>query len=130
MLGRNDTAETVEALREHTRWIAQLQAGLAQFVNGNRLTASRPLQVRPGTVWNGSGRLVGWSLATDDAGPVRVILRDGREPGQGDVLAVLDVDPAAAATTVLGVPGVSFGEALHVETSGRLLGAVYIGGVD
>jgi len=134
---KDNSAEILEALREQTKWTASLQAGLSQFMNGNRVTGHRPITRLPSSTGgalavNGSGRLVGWSLAVDGGEPVRLLVRDGREPGQGDVLAVIDVG-AAAVTGSIGLPGVTFGEALYVERTGgagQLIGSLFLGAVD
>jgi hypothetical protein len=79
---------------------------------------------------NGGGRLVGWSLLAT-GGPVRIVLHDGRAP-DADVIAVIDLADSENQSQWMGPGGVSFTEALYVETSGTgaLTGALHIGAVD
>jgi hypothetical protein len=129
---KDDADETAAALAELAKWTAGLQSGLQQFINGNRLTAHRPVPAGGRRLaWASQGRLVGWSVRAT-GGAVLVLLRDGREDGQGDVLAVLDLADGQTETVSLGVPGVAFGEALYLERTGagQLTGSLYLGAVD
>lgn len=123
-----------EALLEVQRHTAEVAAGLAQWQNGNRLNAARPLQINGhGRLWGGRGRLVGWSVIAD-AGPVRVFVRDGREAGNGDVLAVIDLQATESETVWLGPGGISAGEGVFLDLqSGSLAalkGSIWLGAVD
>ena len=113
---------------EHVR--GTLAAGLAESVEGNRLTGARPVVAGRPLVWGGSGRLVGWSLRAT-GGPVTVTLRDSHD-ATGDIVAVVNI--ADATSQSFGVPGagVSFGEALNATASGAgvLEGAWWLGAVD
>lgn len=117
-------ADAVEAV---ARQQAGVQAGLAEFVNAQRLTAARALPADGRQLaWSGSGRLVGWSVHSDDGATLR--LRDGRE--EGAVLAVVELPPGGSSTFWMGPGGVTVTESLFLERTGPLTGAVYLGGVD
>ena len=109
---------------------SELQAGLSQFHNGNRVTGARYLPANRPLVSGGNGRLVGWSVRAA-GGPVSLTLRDGRD-GAGDVVAVLELAAGEDSTETLPGGGVSFGEALSAEVTGggALQGAFYVGAVD
>lgn len=113
---------------------AELQAGLAQFQGAQRIDGARYVDVgsRNGQLSNGRTRLVGWSVRATGAA-VAATLRNG--DALGDVVAVIDLDPAAgrpSQTHTLTGPGVSCPAGLFVETSGAgvLTGAVHLGAVD
>lgn len=113
---------------------AELTTGLAEFHNGAQLRAARPVQVgatgSTALAWVGAGRLVGWSIRAT-GGAVTVVLRDARD-ASGDILAAIELAAGAAETVWLGPGGVSFAEAVYVQTAGAgiIQGAVYLGAVD
>lgn len=114
----------VAALRE------SLTEGMGKWANGFKLNGARALQLSRAAVqpnlYNGSGRLLGWSVTVDAAagGPGLVVFRDG---DGGDVLAVLNVAPGTAETRQLGA-GVNVGQALVAQVTGAVTGAVYFQG--
>lgn len=121
-----------EALTEVQLRSAEIAAGLAQWQNGNRLTAARPLQVNGHPrLWGGSGRLVGWSVYAK-GGPVEVLIRDSRVTGAGDVLGGFNLVDGEGDKLWLGPGGVSFGEGIFLEKTGAgaLQGALWLGAVD
>jgi hypothetical protein len=115
---------------ELQRITSELQAGMAEFHNGTRLTAARYVDVGRRLAWGGAGRLVGWSVRAE-GGAVTLTLRNGRDDS-GEIMAVVQLDAANPATVWLGPGGVAFGEALYLDVTGpgQLVGAVWIGAVD
>lgn len=109
-----------------------VRAGLAETNRAVRLTGARylPLPASAQLMWGGQGRLVGWS-AQATGGPVRLVLRDGRDTS-ADVVAVVDLADGEHDRTWFGPGGVSFGEALYCERTGTggITGALYLGAVD
>ena len=121
----------VEATMAVARNTAELQAGLQQFHNGQRLTAARYLPVAGRQLAStGVGRVVGWSVrSTSSTGGATVVLRDGRND-DADPLGVIVLAAGEAQTVWLGPAGVQFSEALWLDRDGDVDGAVYLGGVD
>jgi hypothetical protein len=130
LFGENIQAALLAIPMELQRITHELQAGLAEFHNGTRLTAARYVPTTRALAWGGSGRLVGWSVRAT-GGPVTVLLRDGRD-SSGDVLAVIDLVDGEHETVSIGAGGIAFPEALFLDRSGAgvLDGAVWIGAVD
>jgi hypothetical protein len=118
------------------RWLAQMQADLAQSLGGIMLRAARAVPV--GTADGGTsmvssspGRLVGWSLreTTGSAG-FTVRLRNGTDSGQ-PLIACVAGAAGAVDTRFLAPGGVSFTEGLYVEIlSGTVEGVVYLGAAE
>jgi hypothetical protein len=112
---------------------AELSAGLAQFQAGLRIDGARYVNPGRGMLTNGRARLVGWSLRAT-GGAVAATLHNGTD-ATGDVVAVLDLDPAAgrpSQTVTLTGPGISCPAGLFIAVSGpgQLVGAVHLGAVD
>lgn len=129
-----DAERIVAQLTAAEEWRANVQAGLQQFIGSHKLTAARPLRAGAGMVNSGPCRLVGWSVQIVN-GTGTVLLRDGRGPGDGDVLGVLRVSTAGLVSThSMPGPGVTVGEALYAEATldpgASLVGSYWIGGVD
>jgi hypothetical protein len=121
-------ADTVA--QEGARVRAELAAGLAQTVNGLRVTAGRPQPLLPNALNSTArGRLVGWSLRETAGSPATVTVYNGRDTG-ADVLAVIPLAANAGASVLPGSPGVSFGDGLFVAVTGAVVGALYFGAVD
>lgn len=121
-------AHIVTAVTQQT---AKLEAGLAEFQNGNRLTGARPIPAGYRAMANnGPGRLVGWSVFAD-GGTVELHIRDGRD-ADADPIASLNLADGESSTVWMGPGGVSFGEALFLDRSGTgtLAGSIYLGAVD
>lgn len=134
MIGRENVQAALLAIpMELARITNELQAGLQEFHNGNRITGARYVPLTRGNLLNaGPGRLVGWSLRLEGAGPMTVYLRDGRDPSAEAVAVVelgVDLDRG---TAWMGPGGVSFGEALWLDAQGvgEVEGAVWLGAVD
>ncbi|WP_154793305.1 hypothetical protein [Occultella kanbiaonis] len=112
---------------------SELATGLQAFAGNTALQGARVLPVGPTgrpLAWAGPGRLVGWSVRAGEAAAA-LTLRDSRQAGEGDVVAVLDVPAGESATVWLGPGGVSITEGLYVETAGDVTaGAVWLGAVD
>jgi hypothetical protein len=110
-----------------------LQRGLAEFANGQRITANRAVGVARRLAWGGSGRLTGWSLLNEGAGTVRVTFHDGRD-SSGDLLALVVLGAGQSVNEATPGPGLHFGEALWLQVTAPkaddLLGAVWLGAVD
>ena len=112
---------------------SELSAGLAQFQAGQRIDGARYVDVSRQMLSNGRVRLVGWSVRAS-GGAVAATLRNSVD-ASGDVVAVIDLDPATGQTSqtvTLTGPGVSCPAGLFIETSGagQLVGAVHLGAVD
>lgn len=109
--------------------IRELIAGpMQQWSNGQKVDGARALQLSRAAatpnLWNGDGRLMGWSVRVPgDAGAAAtLVLRDGEG---GDVVGQVAVKAGDSATVWLGT-GVSIGQALYAEVTGPLVGAVYL----
>lgn len=132
-MGRTeDLVEHVGAMfaLEGAKLRAEMQAGLSDFQRGLRVTgaAYRPL-VANAVVYNGSRRLVGWSVRAV-GGAATLTLHDGRT-ADDDVIATVGLSADGATDTQwMGPAGVSFVEALYAEVTGTLVGALWIGAVD
>ncbi len=135
MFGSENVQAAILALpMELERIGARMTAGLAEFHNGQRLTAARYVDVGRRLVSTGSGRLVGWSMrnahATDS---LTVTVRNSRD-ASGDVVATLGLGGGQGSTVWLGPGGVDFGEALFLDVTGAgagsLTGSVWLGAVD
>lgn len=104
-----------------------LAGPLAQWSNGARVEGARPLQLSRAAVspnlWNGGGRLLGWSLRVpaDAAGPATVTFRDG---DGGDLVGLAAIAVGATVTHYLGA-GISVGQALYAEVTGPVVGVAY-----
>lgn len=121
----------------------KIATGLAETLNGIRVTASRPVTVVAKSdqrIATSSGRLIGWSLANSStANAVLVRFRAGRDV-LGDIVAVTVIPAGGTSTMRVGsTGGVSFGgdgltlEVLPVPGAGAagvIEGAVHIGAVD
>lgn len=111
----------------------ELQVGLAQYANGNRLTGARPAVIgaagRP-LLSAGSGRLVGWSVHAT-GGAATIVLHDSRD-ASGDTIAAIELAAGTSQTIWAGPGGVSFGEGLYaaITGAGAVEGSVWIGAVD
>ncbi|MEV4557784.1 hypothetical protein AB0K51_12380 [Kitasatospora sp. NPDC049285] len=120
---------------EYIRWLSQLQADLAQSINGVALRAARPVAI--GVAPNGSqrplssaGRIVGWSVRETTGAAAVVRLWDGREAG-GQLLGVIAFPAGAAANVMPSGGGINVSDALFVEVvTGTVEGVLYLGGVD
>jgi hypothetical protein len=121
-----------DGMLQLTQRTTELAAGMQQFHASNRLTGARAIAAGDRTLaWTGSCRLVGWSVMAT-GGPVTLLIRDSRYPGDGDVLAVVDLADGDTESRWMGPGGVTVGEALTLERAGagRLVGSVYLGAVD
>ncbi|MFP5372398.1 MAG: hypothetical protein ACLGI3_16845 [Actinomycetes bacterium] len=132
----NVTAAVLAVPMELAKISTDLQRGLAEFANGQRVTAGRAVGVARRLAWGGSGRLTGWSLLNGGTGTVQLTFHDGRGP-EGDLLGVVVLAPGEDVTAATPGPGLHFGEALwlQVTLSGGavdvdLIGAVWLGAVD
>lgn len=119
----------------YVRWLAQMQADLAQSLGGIMLRGARPVPV--GSAPGGTslptlspGRLVGWSLhETTGTTPAVVAFWDGREPGSRPLAYVALTGGQSAQQWVS--PGISVTDALLVQVvSGAVEGVAYLGGAD
>lgn len=110
---------------------AKLATGLSESHNGQRVTAARPLHIRASPkLWNGSGRLVGWSIFAH--GAVQVVIRDGRD-ADADPVAVAKLAAGQSETIWLGPGGISMGEGVYLDVAPgveSIEGAVWLGVVD
>lgn len=116
----------IAALRE------AIVGNTSQWANALRVRGARPLQISRAAVtpvlWNGDGRLMGWSLRVDAAatGPATITLRDG--DADGDILASFTVAVGSSSTHLL-PGGVSVGRALVATVTGTaaatVVGAVF-----
>jgi hypothetical protein len=125
------SAVSLEA--ERTR--LAMAAGLKETRNGLRVDGSAYRSIPPtgGLIYNGSRRLVGWSIReTSGTNPVNVDVYDGRSPGDfSNLVATIHLD-AGKSESVTIAPGVSFGEGLFAVVSGggTPSGVAWIGAVD
>lgn len=138
MLGTKDNwqAAMLAVPMELAKISTDMQRGLAEFANGQRIDAARSVGVARRLAWGGSGRLVGWSLLNTGAGAVRLTFHDGRGP-DGDLLGVVVLAAGQAVTTATPGSGLHFGEALWLQVTlsggavdADLIGAVWLGAVD
>lgn len=113
---------------EGSRVRAVIAAGLAETVNGLRVTAARPQPILPNAVNGGRGRLVGWSLKAGAAGTVTLYAARAVDPQA--VLAVIPLAAGAGDTKLPTGSGVSFGDGLYVDGPADVTGALYFGVVD
>jgi hypothetical protein len=120
------------------RWLAQMQADVAESLGGVMLRSARPvpITVLPTILSSSPGRLVGWSVhETVGANPYVIRLRNGTE-GSADLVAVISGNAGSAESRWFGPGGISFTEGLYVEIvvggglSQTVEGVVYIGAAD
>lgn len=122
-------AGTVALESERTR--LELAEAFAQTQRGLRVDGALSRPIVPNAVNYGSGRrLVGWSLRAT-GGDVVVTLHDGHD-ASGDVIGTVCLADGQSETVTVMPAGVSFVEALYVETAGAgaPVGALWIGAVD
>jgi hypothetical protein len=120
------------------RWLAQLQADVAQSLGGMLLRGTRPVQL--GSASNatsqpsgGAGRLTGWSLR-ETSGTAAAVVRfyDGRDTS-GTLIATAVVPAGTSSNVALAGNGASYVYGLFVDTSagtGAIEGAAHIGAAD
>lgn len=112
------------------QWRDEFRAGMASFDRAQRLQGCRVLPLRGQLLYGAPGRLLGWSLRSDQ--PVTLTLRNGRDD-TADPLATVII-PAGQSSN-LTVPGASITEALWLQTewagtAGTVVGGIYVGAVD
>lgn len=132
-MGRTeDLVEHVSAMfaLEGAKLRAEMQAGLSDFQRGLRVTgaAYRPL-LPNAVIYNGSRRLVGWSVRAV-GGAATVTFHDGRNADADAIATFALAADGSSDTHWFGPAGVSFVEALYVEVTGTVTGAVWTGAVD
>lgn len=110
----------VDALRE------AIVGSPNQWANALRVKGARPLQISRAAatpnLWNGDGRLMGWSLRETAGAAATVTFRDGDADGEIVGTVVL---AANAGSTHLLPGGVNVGRALFAQVTGAVTGAVY-----
>lgn len=137
MIGTKTADELLEHVgrviqMEGERWRDATAAGLAATNRGLRVDGAtyRPLpQYTNQPAFNGSARIVGWSLRAVD-GPATVTLHDGHTTDGDAPLTIGLAGDGSSSTQWFGPGGVSFTEGLFVEVSGTVAGGILIGAVD
>ncbi|MFC8717782.1 hypothetical protein [Kitasatospora sp. NPDC057198] len=120
---------------EYIRWLSQLQADLAESINGVAIRAARPVPIgsAPGSSarpLSSPGRVVGWSVRETAGAAAVVRLWDGRDAG-GQLLAAISLAASGAQTIMPTGGGINVSDALFVEVvSGAVEGVLYLGAVD
>lgn len=120
---------------EWIRWLSQMQADLAESLNGVALRAARPVSVGTGGTprpLSSPGRIVGWSLKeTSGAAAAYVRVWDSREAGSGQLLACIALAQGTSVNHSTPGAGINVSDAVCVEVvTGAVEGVLYLGGVD
>jgi hypothetical protein len=132
-----DEPEPVQEI-DVVRWLAQMQADVAESLGGIMLRAARPvaLTVLPTIASASPGRLVGWSVReTTGANPYVLRFHNG-DNASADLIAMITGGGGTADNKWFGPGGLSFTEGLYVEVitgaglSQAIEGVLYVGSAD
>lgn len=121
-------AATVALEGQRTR--EAFEAGLSEFVRGQRVTGAIRRPMKAGQLYTVGGRLVGWSVRAV-TGSGTVDLYDGHDTS-GDILASIALAAGGSDAATMMPAGITFADGLYADVQGGpvLLGAVWIGAVD
>ena len=128
-------AATVALEGQRTR--EAFQAGLSEFVRGQRVTGAIRRPIRGGQVYTVGGRLAGWSVRAA-GGAATIDLYDGHDD-TGDILASIRLADGQSSAQTMMPAGVTFADGIYADvtivdtvegTAGSVTGAVWLGAVD